>query len=459
MPARRLVVAAASGVAILSMLVSETATAANRNGDGNKAENQKRQERTTTTERRRTTTTERQRTTTTERERTTTTARRTTTTAARATTTTRAQATRAAGAEESEPTTTSSTVKMRATNRYVVVLKKGNRASAVAAEHTRTRKVKVQKVYAHAVRGYAADIADDEIDAIKKDKRVAYVERSKPVKAFAQTIPWGVERVSRIGDNWSSTRPGDGSGAVNMDIYVLDTGIQPMADLNGGTDVNTRGGPNTDCMGHGTHMAGIAAAIDNDTGFVGVAPGARVHGVKVLDCNGRGTDLDSVAGLDWVVQHGVRPSVVTMSYGGPISRVFDDAIRRAVSAGFVIVTAAGNDHRDACRFSPAHMGELNGVITVGSTNAKDRLAGFSNGGRCVDVYAPGVKIPSYFLNGALASATGTSASAPHVAGAAALYLVGPGGDSPGEVEAAIKSNAVRIGNARRALLRVSAANF
>ena len=97
--------------------------------------------------------------------------------------------------------------------------------------------------------------------------------------------------MSRTGNDWSSTRPGDGSGMVDEDIYVIDTGIQPHPDLNAGIGVSVRGGSGVDCDGHGTHMAGIAGAMDNATGFVGVAPGVRLHGIRVLDCNGRGTDL------------------------------------------------------------------------------------------------------------------------------------------------------------------------
>jgi subtilisin family serine protease len=463
MPARRLVVAAASGVALLTVLVSTPASGANNNQANKEAKQEakqdakqdaKRQDRTTTTERQKSTSTTRDTTTTTRR--TTTTDAPTTTVAKReaaAPTTTEAMTTTEAS------TTTTTTVDETPSQRYMVVLKKGNRSGTVAADHAKTRKVKVDKVYGHAVRGYAAEIPDNEIDAVKKDKRVDYVEKDKPVEKFAQILPWGVEKVSRVGDNWSSTRPGDGAGAVNQDVYVLDTGIQPNTDLTGGTEFNARGGPNTDCDGHGTHMAGIAAAIDNAAGFVGVAPGARVHGVKVLDCSGKGTDVNVVAGLDWIIANGARPSVITMSFGGPISQTFDAAVRRAVDAGFTVITAAGNEHRDACRLSPAHMGELNGVITVGATTKNDKPAGFSNFGKCVDMWAPGVRVPSFYLDGQAALGTGTSDSAPHVAGAAALYLTGSGSKAPADVEAALKSNAVRIGTARKSILRVSSANF
>ncbi|HZN14608.1 MAG TPA: S8 family peptidase [Acidimicrobiales bacterium] len=457
MPARRLVVAAASGVAILSMMISAPANAA-KNPDDNG--DTKKTDRTTTTEKHRTSTTEKDRDKPKDddKPRTTTTERRHSST----TTTERKQAaatTTTADDEPADETTTSTTAKPVHTERYIVVLKKGNRSSVVAEEHARTRHVKVQNVFGHAVRGYAADIADNELDAIKKDKRVAYVERNKSVQKFAQTLPWGVERVSRKGDDWSSTRPGDGAGSVSGDVYVIDTGVQFHPDLFGGMEVNLRGGPDTDCDGHGTHMAGIVGAIDNTSGVVGVAPGVKVHGIKVLDCSGHGTDVNAIAGVDWVVANGGRPSVITMSFGGPISRAFDDAVKRAVAAGFTVITAAGNDHKNACSISPAHLGEMDGVITVGASTKRDRPASFSNFGPCVDMYAPGVQIPSYFLNGQLAIATGTSASAPHVAGVAALYLAGTGSDTPAAVEAAVKSHAVRVGNIRKPILLANSVEF
>jgi subtilisin family serine protease len=455
MPARRLVVAVASGLAFVSIAMSAPAHAAKQdNGDDNTPQ----PKRTTTTELRRTTTTERDRNDNAPKRTTTTDAparRETTTTEHPKTTTTQAAKSHAETTTTKSERPTTTTAKPVHSERYIVVLKKGNRASSVAAEHARTRKVSVQRVFAYAVRGYAADIADDEIDAVKNDKRVAYVEKDKPIRKTAQTLPWGVEQVSRKGTDWSSTRPGDGTGAVPGDIYVVDTGIQFLPDLYGGMEANLRGGPDTDCDGHGTHMAGIAGARDNADGVVGVAPGVKVHGIKVLDCNGRGTDVNAIAGVDWVVRYGGRPSVITMSFGGPISRAFDDAVKRAVDAGFVVITAAGNDHKNACNISPAHMGALDGVITVGATTKRDGRASFSNFGPCVDMYAPGVRILSYFLNGNLAWATGTSASAPHVAGVAALYLSGHGGDSPAAVEAAVKAHAVHVGS----FLRASSADF
>jgi hypothetical protein len=462
MPARRRVVAA-SGVVLLALLMAGAPAGAAKRDDDRTAERT-----TTTAEHRRTTTTDDppRRTTTTEpaaaaeRATTSTTRSRPTSTTSHATTTATSVPKHTEQSSSNAGTSTSTTARRSNGKRYVVVLKKGNLSRPVADDHARSRHVKVERVFGHAIRGYAGDIPDDELDAIKHDKRVAYVQRDKTMRAYAQILPWGVEKVSRNGDDWSSTRPGDGTGAVNMDVYILDSGVRSGPDLTGGTEFNSRGGALDDCAGHGTFTAAVVGALDDANGVVGVAPGVRLHGVRVLDCNGRGTTTDVVGGLDWIVAHGVKPAVVQMSFGAQtIDRAFDESITRAVNAGFVITDAAGNDHVDACKQSPAHMGTLAGVITVGATGRKDAPASFSNFGSCVDVWAPGVRVTSDFLNGSLAVGSGTSASAPHVAGVAALYLAGNAGASPSGVESAIKNAAVHIGRTRRPLLRTSSASF
>ena len=455
MPARRRVVAA-SGLALAALLIAAPADAAN---GARKADRADRTTTTTDAPRRSTTTTDPPATTSTTHATTSTTQSTPTTSATSAppATTTTARAT-----TTSSPSTTSTEATFDAKNakRYVVVLKKGNSSKTVADDHAKTKHIKVERVFGNALRGYSADIPDNALDAVKHDKRVAYVERDQTMTSYAQILPWGVEQVSRNGDHWSSTHPGDGTGTVNMDVYVLDSGIQANPDLYGVTEYTTQGSDLTDCAGHGTFTAAIVGAKDDTQGVVGVAPGVHLHGVRVLDCKGTGTTTTVVAGLDWIVAHGVKPAVIQMSFGSKtIDRAFDDSITRALNAGFVITDAAGNSHKDACKGSPSHMGTLNGVITVGATTQKQRPAAFSDYGSCVDVWAPGVKITSDYLNGALAIADGTSASAPHVAGIAALYLSNNRGASPATVEAAIKSAAVTVGKGKRTILRASAASF
>merc|ERR1711972_1272145 len=172
-----------------------------------------------------------------------------------------------------------------------------------------------------------------------------------------------------------------------------------------------------DVQGHGTHCAGSAAGTT-----YGVAPGAKVHAVKVLNDQGYGSTSWTVAAIDWVIRSGERPAVVSMSLGGPgTSRADKIAIDKATNAGVVVVVAAGNENDDACGYSPAYVPN---AITVGSTGSYDRRSGFSNYGSCVQIYAPGSAIisASHLSDSGTSTKSGTSMACPHVAGAAALLL-------------------------------------
>jgi len=187
----------------------------------------------------------------------------------------------------------------------------------------------------------------------------------------------------------------------------------------GPTPYNCNGNTNcaADVQGHGTHCAGSAAGST-----YGVAPGAKVHAVKVLNDQGYGSTSWTVAALDWVIRSGERPAVASMSLGGPgRSRSDQIAIDKATNAGVVVVVAAGNENQDACGFSPAYVAS---AITVGSTDYYDRRSGFSNYGSCVQIYAPGssIKSASHLSDIGTSTKSGTSMACPHVAGAAALLL-------------------------------------
>ena len=247
-----------------------------------------------------------------------------------------------------------------------------------------------------------------------------------------------------------SARRGPGTArarVANVNVYVIDTGVDAThPDLNVVGHVAFAGGPNRDCHGHGTHVAGTIAARDNANDVVGVAPGAPITGVKVLGCNGSGSNSGVIAGIDWVTANAIKPAVANMSLGGGASQAIDDAVRRSAASGVFYALAAGNEATNACtRPRRAGAGSNNGIMTVAATDSADREASFSNFGTCVDVWAPGVSVLSTRKGGGTTTMSGTSMASPHGAGGGALYLATHTGSSPSAVEGALKSAAQATG--------------
>ena len=335
---------------------------------------------------------------------------------------------------------------------YIVVLKRGQNTNAVANEHAAAHRAKVSYRYNRVLNGYAATIPDSEVDDVRRDGRVDYVEPDVEMTGDTQSIPWGIDRIDA---EQSSQVSGDGTGEVlTVDVYVLDTG-STHTDLNVRHHQNFVGdGKNFDCNGHGTHVAGIAAAEDNTAAVVGVAPGAPVTAVKVLNCKGTAPTSRVIAGVDWVTNDrltrvGRAPAAVAnMSLSGTPSAAMDQAVVNSVAAGITYSLAAGNKSGDACNYSPARAGAgtNNGIITVGAINRRDGVPSFSNRGACVDLYAPGVNILSLYKGNSTDNISGTSMAAPHVGGTAALFLVTNPTAAPANVEQDLKAHAHIVGN-------------
>jgi aqualysin 1 len=325
--------------------------------------------------------------------------------------------------------------------RYIVVLKTGVDANAVAAAHARRYGVSADLVYQHALKGYAAVIPNDRVAEVRLDENVAYLEADGVAEATAQTLPWGINRIDA---DISSTFAGNGSGTVsNVNVYVIDTGVDAgHPDLNVVNHVNFAGGRNTDCNGHGSHVAGIIAAKDDAQAVVGVAPGAPVTGVKVLGCRGSGQWSWVIAGIDWVTANAQKPAITNMSLGGGANSAVDNAVRNSAASGVLYSLAAGNDGANACNQSPARAGTTNGVVTVAATDSSDAEASWSNFGSCVDIWAPGVSILSTWKGGGTKTISGTSMASPHAGGTAALYLASHTTATPSGVEGALKTDAL-----------------
>ncbi len=335
--------------------------------------------------------------------------------------------------------------------RFIVVLRDGIAdPGAVAKAHGVRYGAAVQRVYRSAVSGYVATVPAARLHALRRDPHVAYVEPDRPVTGVGQTLPWGIDS---IGGPLSSTVAGDGSGMVdNVNVYVIDSGLdREHADLNVVDHVTFEGSHNRDCDGHGTHVGGTVAARDNTLDVVGAAPGARLTGVKVLDCKASGTVSGVIAGVDWVTSTARKPAVANLSLGAAPSQALDDAVRRSAASGIFYTVAAGNEGADACASSPARTGAGtdNGILTVAATNSTGAEPSWSNYGPCVDVWAPGASIVSTKRGGGTTSMSGTSMAAPHAAGGAALFLSTRPAADPLTVERALREHARLTGGASK----------
>jgi subtilisin len=345
-------------------------------------------------------------------------------------------------------------------NQYIVVLKDSNLLSnekvkslaGVAANQGAA----LRHIYDNALGGFSIRVPNEKaLEAILKIPEVDYVEPDIKVKAFVQSLSTGIDRVDA---DLSSTKSGDGSGAVNADIAILDTGIDlSHPDLNIYRQVTFVSGTisGNDDNGHGTAVAGIAAAKDNSDGVVGVAPGARLWSVKVLDSSGNGFISDILEGVDYVTAHADEIDVANLSFGGDGSNTaLRTAIINSVSSGVTYAAAAGNDEKDASTVIPASYPEVIAVSAIVDTDGKcgglsssttsgndDSFADFSNFGSVVDIAAPGVLIKSTARGSSYTNSfSGTSASTPHVTGAAALYNSENPNATPTDIRNALRNS-------------------
>jgi len=330
-------------------------------------------------------------------------------------------------------------------DQFIVVLKDDVNQDEFLKKHD----VKIIKHYKHALNGLAVKGSPEKIDKIRNDPQVLFVEQDKVFHIFAQSMPTGIDRINAELNTIANI---DGTNdLLDVDIAIIDTGIDPShPDLNvvGGVNyVNSAPNGWVDGHGHGTHVAGTAAASDNSIGVVGVAPDARLWAVKVLDDSGFGTLIDVIQGIDWVTANAGVIDVANLSLGGfgtddgncgySNFDSFHTAICNSVAQGVVYVVAAGNSNANAMNTIPASYDEVTTVSAVadfdglpggnGSPTCRidvdDTFADFSNYGHDVDIAAPGVCILSTWKDGSYVYASGTSMASPHVAGAAALYII------------------------------------
>lgn len=306
--------------------------------------------------------------------------------------------------------------------------------------------------YNNTIAGFTAQLTDEQLTRLNANKGVKYIEKDRVV-SFAppgSCSPWPGCKDGGDDDGGGSTtqetpygitRVNGGATYTGSNVaWVIDSGIDldhPDLNVDASRGFNAftsgRDGKSLDDRnGHGTHVAGTIAAIDNSEGVIGVAAGATVIPVKVLDSRGSGSYSGVIAGVDHVGANGSNGDVANMSLGGPTSQALDDAVLAASQNGIKFSLAAGNEGTDANNSSPARVNGSN-IVTISAMDSNDNWASFSNyGNPPVDYAAPGVNVTSTWKDGGYNTINGTSMAAPHAAGVLLLGNASTDGNVNGD---------------------------
>lgn len=376
-------------------------------------------------------------------------------------------------------------------SRHIVMLQaEAGDASSFANDLAGRFSFKVDQIYTQSFKGFAGTISETVAEQLRAVPGVLGVEPDRRVAAMAQNLPTGIDRIQA---DLSPVAAIDGQpNFVDVDIAIIDTGLDMVhPDLNVVGGVRILGGlvgsDFIDDFGHGTHLGGIAAARDNSEGAVGMAPGARLWGVKVLDGWGLGLLSDVIAGVDWVTARSGTIEVATLCLGATgYSPALRAAVQNCVQSGVIVVAAAGNGAQDifgsdgvfgtgddimpasflevatitALVDADGRPGGFGGATTYGPDDSFALFSNFAHNvlpgnpvvspGGAIDLILPGVAIRSTIPGNRYYTASGTSMAAAHAAGLFALHIAGHGrADNATEVAAirqAVIDNAVAQGD-------------
>jgi subtilisin family serine protease len=306
-------------------------------------------------------------------------------------------------------------------DQYIVVFKNEvTDPPALARSLVATHGGSLRFTFRHSMKGFDANLPAPALEAVRRHPAVDFispVHRLRLEQTTQTNAPWGLDRIDQytgLDSTYSFNTTGQG-----VTVYVIDTGIETGHRLFGGRarrGFDVSGGNSEDCEGHGTSVAGV---VGGDS--VGVARGVSLVSVRVTDCFGGGDSGTIAAGVEWVTgDHDPGElAAANMSVSVPQNDALDRQVRNLMGENVVVVAAAGNDRTDACLRSPGHIYE---AITVGAVDINSQRPDWSNRGPCVDMFAPGVNIPSASLFGQTDFNTGTSFAAPHITGLVARLL-------------------------------------
>ncbi|MFI6681013.1 S8 family peptidase [Kribbella sp. NPDC050470] len=316
---------------------------------------------------------------------------------------------------------------------YIVELKKGVRLKSGLG-------IAPQRQFSTAVNGFSAKLSPAQVAALQKSPDVVAISQDVYVQNVldaTQTNPpsWGIDRIDQrnlpLSKSFTYNRTGSGVHA-----YIIDSGVDPSHPNFGGRatfDFNGIDSNNTDCNGHGTHVAGTIGSTS-----YGVAKSVRLHGVKWLNCSGGGTASSAIAAVDWVTRNAVKPAVANASWNFSANTTLENSLRAMINSGVFLAASAGNTGANSCDRLPR---KISTALVVAASTSTDARASYSSTGSCVDIYAPGSAIVSTLPGNTTGSYNGTSMATPHVAGVAALYLQGSPSASPATVKSYIETNA------------------